>query len=115
MQINKATHVQLDLTSDLQKWRAFLAIAELGSLTRAALFLDSNQSLLSRRLNALERECKARLEAIPERLVWGSDWPHLRVTPEPDAAQLLARFKGWAGSESVANQILKVNPEVLYR
>ena len=32
-----------------------------GSLTRAALFLDSNQSLLSRHLNALERECKARL------------------------------------------------------
>jgi len=61
MQPNKATHIQLDLTSDLQKWRAFLAIAELGSLTRAALFLDSNQSLLSRHLNALERECKARL------------------------------------------------------
>jgi DNA-binding transcriptional LysR family regulator len=58
---SKPTHIQLELTSDLQKWRAFLAIAELGSLTRAALFLDSNQSLLSRHLNALERECKARL------------------------------------------------------
>jgi LysR family nitrogen assimilation transcriptional regulator len=61
MQSHKATQIRLDLTSDLQKWRAFLAIAELGSLTRAALFLDSNQSLLSRHLNALERECKARL------------------------------------------------------
>ena len=61
MQSHKATQLKLDLTSDLQKWRAFLAIAELGSLTRAALFLDSNQSLLSRHLNALERECKARL------------------------------------------------------
>ena len=38
-----------------------MAIGELGSLTRAALFLDSNQSLLSRQLNALERECGARL------------------------------------------------------
>ncbi|KQP15102.1 LysR family transcriptional regulator [Pseudorhodoferax sp. Leaf267] len=61
MQSHKPTQLRLDLTSDLQKWRAFLAIAELGSLTRAALFLDSNQSLLSRHLNALERECKARL------------------------------------------------------
>jgi hypothetical protein len=61
MTSSKATHLELDLTSDLQKWRAFLAIAELGSLTRAALFLDSNQSLLSRHLNALERECNARL------------------------------------------------------
>jgi hypothetical protein len=61
MQSSKATNLQLDLTSDLTKWRAFLAIAELGSLTRAALFLNSNQSLLSRHLNALERECNARL------------------------------------------------------
>ena len=61
MKPTAATHLRLDLTSDLQKWRTFLAIAELGSLTRAALFLDSNQSLLSRHLNALERECNARL------------------------------------------------------
>ncbi|RCW70544.1 amidohydrolase family protein [Pseudorhodoferax soli] len=54
-------------------------------------------------------------EANPERLVWGSDWPHLRVTPEPDAAQLLAMFKDWAGSAAVAEQILQANPETLYR
>jgi len=26
------------------------------------------------------------LQAHPERLVWGSDWPHLRITPVPDVA-----------------------------
>ena len=57
----KATDFRIDIAADLHKWRAFLAIGELGSLTRAALFLDSNQSLLSRQLNALERECGARL------------------------------------------------------
>ena len=61
MQHPKATSIQLDVTASLQKWRAFLAIGELGSLTRAALFLNSNQSLLSRQLNALERECGTRL------------------------------------------------------
>ncbi len=61
MQTPKATDFQLDIAADLHKWRAFVAIGELGSLTRAALFLDSNQSLLSRQLNALERECGARL------------------------------------------------------
>jgi LysR family nitrogen assimilation transcriptional regulator len=61
MPASKATEFHIDLTADLQKWRAFVAIGELGSLTRAALFLDSNQSLLSRQLNALERECGARL------------------------------------------------------
>ena len=55
------------------------------------------------------------IEANPERLVWGSDWQHLRVKPEPDAAQLLALFKSWAGSESVVQQVLQSNPEKLYR
>ena len=57
----KATGFELDITSDLQKWRSFVAIGELGSLTRAALFLDSSQSFLSRQVNALERECGTRL------------------------------------------------------
>lgn len=61
MQPPKATDFSIDIAADLHKWRAFVAIGELGSLTRAALFLDSNQSLLSRQLNALERECGARL------------------------------------------------------
>lgn len=57
----KPTEFRIEIAADLHKWRAFVAIGELGSLTRAALFLDSNQSLLSRQLNALERECGARL------------------------------------------------------
>ncbi len=61
MQSSKASDFKIDIAADLHKWRAFIAIGELGSLTRAALFLDSNQSLLSRQLNALERECGARL------------------------------------------------------
>lgn len=61
MQSAKGTEFKIDIAADLHKWRAFIAIAELGSLTRAALFLDSNQSLLSRQINALERECGSRL------------------------------------------------------
>lgn len=61
MQPTKASDFKIDIAADLHKWRAFVAIGELGSLTRAALYLDSNQSLLSRQLNALERECGARL------------------------------------------------------
>src|SRR5688572_11781122 len=61
MTLPKATDFRIEIVADLNKWRAFLAIGELGSLTRAALLLDSSQSLLSRQLNALERECGARL------------------------------------------------------
>jgi LysR family transcriptional regulator, nitrogen assimilation regulatory protein len=57
----KVSDFALDITADLHKWRAFVVIGELGSLTRAALFLDSSQSFLSRQVNALERECGSRL------------------------------------------------------
>lgn len=55
------------------------------------------------------------IEANPERLVWGSDWPHLRVAPSPDTAALLAMFKDWAGNDEVVRQVLEANPAVLYR
>lgn len=58
---SKATDFSLNLAADLHRWRIFLAVAELGSLTRAAIYLESNQSLLSRQINALERDCGARL------------------------------------------------------
>ncbi|VTU17987.1 amidohydrolase family protein [Variovorax sp. PBL-E5] len=54
------------------------------------------------------------IEIHPERLVWGSDWPHLRVAPTPDAAQLLAMFEDWAGDEALVRQVLSVNPGILY-
>lgn len=54
-------------------------------------------------------------EVNPERLLWGSDWPHLRVDPAPDAAGLLAMFERWAGDEALVRQVLEVNPALLYR
>jgi len=61
MQIGQASDIRLGVTHDLQRWRAFLVVAELGSLTRAAIRLDTNQSMLSRMVNALERDCNSRL------------------------------------------------------
>ena len=61
MQIGQASDIRLGVTQDLQRWRAFLVVAELGSLTRAAIRLDTNQSMLSRMVNALERDCNCRL------------------------------------------------------
>jgi len=56
----------------------------------------------------------ALLKANPDRLLWGSDWPHLRVQPLPDAANLLEVFKRWTGSESLVDKILVTNPTALY-
>jgi DNA-binding transcriptional LysR family regulator len=100
MQTFKATSVKIDIAADLHKWRTFLAIAELGSLTRAALFLDSNQSLLSRQLNAMERECGARLFNRTGRGVELSEvgqriFPHVKALLA-DAEQLELEVRGEA-------------------
>ncbi|MCJ0761612.1 amidohydrolase family protein [Variovorax terrae] len=54
------------------------------------------------------------VKANPQRLLWGSDWPHLRVNPQPDAAHLLQTFKHWVGDVGVIDSILTGNPESLY-
>ncbi len=43
------------------RWTLFTQVAELGSLTHAAAVLDIPQSVLSRNIGALERECGTRL------------------------------------------------------
>lgn len=48
----------------------------------------------------------------PAQLVWGSDWPHLRMQPVPDAATWLQRCRAWAGP--LADAILIHNPQRLY-
>ena len=100
MQAVKPSDFKIDILADLQKWRMFVAIGELGSLTRAALFLDSNQSLLSRQLNALERECGARLFNRTGRGVELSE-VGLRLFPQvktllADAERLEAQVQGEA-------------------
>lgn len=52
--------------------------------------------------------------ANPEQLVWGSDWPFLRITPEPDPVKLLDMFMEWAGSDAIVRQVLSLNPGRLY-
>jgi predicted TIM-barrel fold metal-dependent hydrolase len=54
------------------------------------------------------------LDANPARLVWGSDWPHLRVHPEPDAAKLLDLVTAWTADASRVQRILADNPTRLY-
>jgi len=46
---------------DLAKLQMFTRVAGCGSLTRAAVMLDTTQSALSRRLSALEHDCGGRL------------------------------------------------------
>ena len=54
------------------------------------------------------------IKTAPERLVWGSDWPHPTETQKPDDAKLLDLVTRWTESEAVIKQILVSNPAELY-
>ena len=60
------------------------------------------------------RIAQAFVKAAPERLVWGSDWPHPTEKNKPDDALLFDLLAIWAPDETVRNRILVTNPEVLY-
>ena len=70
---------------------------------------------------------RALIEAGPERMLWGSDWPHTVRTPGQNPSPLevhpflavddvrdLAAVRGWTGDEALARAILVDNPTRLY-
>jgi D-galactarolactone isomerase len=59
---------------------------------------------------------KAFVAAAPERMVWGSDWPHpsADIKSKPDDAKLFDLLTEWAPNVATRNRILVENPETLY-
>lgn len=54
------------------------------------------------------------LKAAPERMVWGSDWPHPTEREKPDDALLFDLLAQWAPDEATRRRILVDNPAALY-
>jgi len=80
----------------------------------AAPYLDSK---VGRAGNYADMQDIARawVQAAPERLVWGSDWPHPSAAHElPDEDALYGLLARWAPNPATRHQILVTNPELLY-
>lgn len=60
------------------------------------------------------RVARAFCQANPERLVWGSDWPHATEPAPPDDSLLFDLLASWAPDEATRRRILVTNPESLY-
>jgi D-galactarolactone isomerase len=60
------------------------------------------------------RVAQAYLQAAPERMVWGSNWPHPNETNKPDDAVLFDLLTQWAPNEATRHRILVENPGDLY-
>ena len=57
---------------------------------------------------------QAFVTAAPERMVWGSDWPHPTEKDKPDDAVLFDLLADWAPDAATRHRILVTNPEELY-
>jgi len=57
---------------------------------------------------------RAYVKAAPERLVWGTNWPHPGENPKPDDAQIFDLWADWAPDAAVRHRILVDNPQSLY-
>lgn len=57
---------------------------------------------------------QALVKAAPERMVWGSDWPHPTEKDKPDDAVLFDLLKLWAPNGYIIHKILVENPTLLY-
>ena len=58
---------------------------------------------------------QALIAAVPERLVWGSDWPHVMLDgPMPNDGDLCSQLEVWAPDADMRRKILVDNPRRLY-
>jgi predicted TIM-barrel fold metal-dependent hydrolase len=65
----------------------------------------------------VSKVAQAYVMASPERMIWGSDWPHPteKADAKPDDAVLFDLLADWAPDETMRNRILVDNPAALYR
>ena len=58
------------------------------------------------------------LRPAPERVLWGSDWPHASASaghqPMPDDAQQIEQLAQWTGDAATLRRVLVDNPAALY-
>ena len=57
---------------------------------------------------------QALAKAAPDRMLWGSDWPHPTEKDKPNDAVLFDLLSDWAPEEAIRRRILVDNPASLY-
>ncbi len=57
---------------------------------------------------------RALFDTAPDRIVWGTDWPHVGRTQMPDAGDFLNLVAEWFPEEHARRRVLSQNPAMLY-
>ncbi|HEY4167539.1 MAG TPA: amidohydrolase family protein [Reyranella sp.] len=96
---------------------AFATISKLVERGRAWVKLSSpylEPDTKGSRGDRFARTVSAFVEAMPERLVWASDWPHATEKDAPDTFAMFSQFCSFVGDERTLERILVENPKQLY-
>ncbi|MGG5886758.1 amidohydrolase family protein [Falsiroseomonas sp. HC035] len=94
---------------------AWAVVMDLVQAGRGWVKLSSPYSLDQGNPGAAGDLARALVAAAPERMVWGTNWPHPNATTIPDDAALLDLLAEWAPDEKVRRGILVDNAAALYR
>jgi len=54
------------------------------------------------------------VEAAPDRVLWGSDWPHVHIPRMVDTGRLRNQLVDWVSDAQLRERILVINPANLY-
>jgi predicted TIM-barrel fold metal-dependent hydrolase len=88
----------------MQARRAWVKLTGPYRLTRAALPYPE-----------VDEMAAALRETAPDRLVWGTDWPHVMLRgPMPNDAEIVDLLSRWLPDQAQRRQVLVDNPCVLY-
>jgi len=101
----------------LRRWEADPAwpvVLDLLQSGRAWVKLSSPYSLDEADSFAAGDLARALVAAVPERMVWGSNWPHPNARRSPDDAALLDAVAEWVPDAATRQAILADNPARLY-
>ncbi len=107
-------HFPAELGTD---WEGFAAMVELARAGKAWIKVSGAYRLAAGGVphDAVRPLAEALFDRVPERLVWGSDWPHVGLSEAmPDTGALLNEFLAWCPDEALRARILRDNPVELY-
>jgi predicted TIM-barrel fold metal-dependent hydrolase len=86
----------------------------LGHLRAGEVWVKATACRVAGGHDAWRRVQDALVAANPDRLLWGSDWPYVRMEPAPDAGAMLDVFLAGLGDAALARRILVDNPARLF-
>lgn len=93
---------------------AWVVVQDLLQAGRAWVKLSSPYSIDQRNPAAVGPLARALVASAPERMVWGTNWPHPNAEAPQDDAALLDMLADWAPDAALRRRILVDNATALY-